>query len=92
MPRRPVVAPDEPRWLRPGEPPRTAAVRHPGIASRWQPPPRITGVLLAFASGTLVSALAFELFRHAVGAGRLAPAGLGLLAGLATLALSDEAG
>lgn len=42
---------------------------------------RLTGVLLAFASGTLLSALAFELFPEAVELGGLWPAGLGLLAG-----------
>jgi ZIP family zinc transporter len=38
-------------------------------------------VLLAFASGTLISALAFELFPEAVHLGGLWPAGLGLIAG-----------
>ncbi|HJL15655.1 MAG TPA: hypothetical protein RMH99_08370 [Sandaracinaceae bacterium LLY-WYZ-13_1] len=32
----------------------------------WRPPKRVTGVLLAFASGTLIAALAFELFPEAV--------------------------
>ena len=30
--------------------------------ARWSPPKQVTGVLLAFASGALISALAFELF------------------------------
>lgn len=37
----------------------------------WRAPMRITGVLLAFASGTLISALAFELFPEAVEVGGL---------------------
>ena len=53
-----------------------------GVAgSLWQPPRRITGVLLAFASGTLISALAFELFPLAVEAGGLVLSTLGLVAG-----------
>lgn len=35
------------------------------LGAYWQAPHRIRGVLLAFASGTLVSALAFELFPEA---------------------------
>src|SRR3712207_5480400 len=51
------------------------------IGAYWQAPQRISGVLLAFASGTLISALAFELFPEAVHLGGLWPAGLGLIAG-----------
>lgn len=51
------------------------------LGAYWQAPKRVTGVLLAFASGTLLSALAFELFPEAVELGGLLPAGLGLLAG-----------
>ena len=40
--------------------------------------------LLAFASGTLISALAFELFPEAVELGGLRASGWGLLAGAAT--------
>jgi ZIP family zinc transporter len=54
------------------------------LGAYWQAPTRVTGVMLAFASGTLVSALAFELFPEAVELGGLAPAGWGLLAGAAT--------
>ncbi|MDQ3765502.1 MAG: hypothetical protein M3460_29905 [Actinomycetota bacterium] len=32
------------------------------VGARWNPPKQMTGVLLAFASGALISALAFELF------------------------------
>jgi zinc transporter, ZIP family len=54
------------------------------LGSYWQAPTRVTGVMLAFASGTLISALAFELFPEAVHLGGLAPAGWGLLVGAAT--------
>src|ERR687891_762146 len=51
------------------------------IGAYWRTPHRISGVLLAFASGTLISALTFELFPEAVHLGGLWPAGLGLIAG-----------
>lgn len=51
------------------------------LGAYWRPPMRWTGVLLAFASGTLLSALAFELFPDAVELGGLVPAGAGLLVG-----------
>jgi zinc transporter, ZIP family len=54
------------------------------LGSYWQPSTRITGAMLAFASGTLISALAFELFPEAVELGGLHAAGWGLLAGAAT--------
>jgi zinc transporter, ZIP family len=53
------------------------------LGSYWEAPTRVTGVMLAFASGALVSALAFELFPEAVELGGVAPAGGGLLAGAA---------
>jgi hypothetical protein len=49
----------------------------------WSPPRRVTGVLLAFASGALISALAFELFEEAFTLGGPVRSGLGLLAGAA---------
>ena len=51
------------------------------IGAYWRAPQQVSGVLLAFASGTLISALAFELFPEAVHLGGLWPAGLGLIAG-----------
>jgi ZIP family zinc transporter len=54
------------------------------LGSYWQPPTWVTGSMLAFASGTLISALAFELFPEAVELGGLRAAGWGLLAGAAT--------
>ena len=55
------------------------------IGAYWRAPHRISGVLLAFASGTLISALAFELFPEAVHLGGLWPAGLGLIAAVQKL-------
>jgi zinc transporter, ZIP family len=54
------------------------------LGSFWQPSTLITGAMLAFASGTLISALAFELFPEAVELGGLRASGWGLLAGAAT--------
>jgi zinc transporter ZupT len=51
------------------------------LGAYWRVPHQVSGVLLAFASGTLISALAFELFPEAVHLGGLWPAGLGLIAG-----------
>jgi ZIP family zinc transporter len=57
------------------------------LGARWQAPHQTRGVLLAFASGTLLSALAFELFPEAVELGGLRPAGAGLLVGGLTFVL-----
>src|SRR5215218_7849314 len=59
------------------------------VGSYWDAPERVTGVILAFASGTMVAALAFELFPEAVELGGVAPAGGGLLAGAATFVLAN---
>jgi zinc transporter, ZIP family len=61
------------------------------IGAYWQAPHRISGVLLAFASGTLISALAFELFPEAVHLGGLWPAGLGLVSGGLTFVIINTA-
>ena len=59
-----------------------------GVAGAWwAAPERVTGVLLAFASGTLVAALAFELFPEAVDTGGLTPAAVGLLSGALTFVI-----
>ena len=56
-----------------------------GVAgSYWDPPRWVVGVLLAFASGSLLAALSFELFPDAYEHGGATRAGLGLLAGGAT--------
>jgi len=54
------------------------------LGSFWRPSTLVTGAMLAFASGTLISALAFELFPEAVELGGLRASGWGLLAGAAT--------
>ena len=61
------------------------------VGSYWRAPKRVTGVLLAFASGALISALALELFGPAFETGGALPAGLGLLAGAAVFVGVDVA-
>lgn len=61
------------------------------VGTRWSPPKQVTGVLLAFASGALISALAFELFEESFTMGGPVRAGLGLLAGAATFVATDTA-
>src|SRR4029453_5064063 len=53
------------------------------VGSYWDAPDRGTGGILPLARGTMVSAVAFELFPEAVELGGVAPAGAGLLAGAA---------
>ena len=60
------------------------------IGSRFTPPRQVTGVLLAFASGALISALAFELFEDAFALGGPLRSGLGLLAGAAAFVVADS--
>jgi len=59
------------------------------IGTFWDAPKHVTGVLLAFASGALISALALELFGPAFEEGGALPAGLGLLAGAAVFVAVD---
>lgn len=59
------------------------------IGTRFDPPKRVTGVLLAFASGALISALAFELFEEAFALGGAWRSGIGLLVGAVTFVLAD---
>ena len=61
------------------------------LGACWRAPTWLTGIALAFASGALISALAFELFEEAFHLGGAARAGLGLLAGAATFVLIDTA-
>ena len=51
------------------------------IGAVWDAPRRLTGVFLAFASGTLISALAFELFPEAVELAGIWTASGGLVTG-----------
>ncbi len=67
----------------------SALVIGASIGAKWSPPKRLTGVLLAFASGALISALAFELFEEAFHLGGAIRSGLGLLAGAATFVTVD---
>ena len=68
----------------------SALVIGSAIGTRFDPPKMITGVLLAFASGALISALAFELFEEAFHLGGASRAGIGLLAGAATFVIADS--
>jgi zinc transporter, ZIP family len=61
------------------------------IGAKVDVPGRVTAVLLAFASGALLSALAFELFEEADELGGHVRAGLGLLAGAAVFVAVDTA-
>lgn len=61
------------------------------LGAYWRTPNQISGVLLAFASGTLISALAFELFPEAVHLGGLWSAGVGLIAGGLTFVVINTA-
>jgi zinc transporter, ZIP family len=69
----------------------SALVVGAAIGSAWSPPTQLTGVLLAFASGALISALAFELFAEAYDLGGAARSGLSLLAGAAVFVAVDTA-
>lgn len=51
------------------------------LGSYWKPETQLTGVMLAFASGTLIAALSFELFPEAVELGGLPISGAGLVLG-----------
>jgi zinc transporter, ZIP family len=69
----------------------SALVIGAALGTRWQPPRRLTGVLLAFASGALISALAFELFAEAFELGGAVESGIGLLAGAVAFVAADSA-
>ncbi len=62
----------------------SALVLGGALGAVWRAPTKVTGVLLAFASGSLIAALAFELFPEAVEAGGLWRSAVGLAAGGAT--------
>jgi len=61
------------------------------LGSRWEPPIWLTGILLAFASGSLIAALCFELFPEAYELGGAWRAGLGLLLGGTAFVLANSA-
>jgi len=55
----------------------------------WQPPRSVLAVALAFASGALISAVAFELFEKSYDAGGATRAGLGFAAGAVVFVAVD---
>jgi ZIP family zinc transporter len=61
------------------------------VGAYWRAPTTLTGILLAFASGSLIAALAFELFPEAYELGGAYRAGLGLLAGGAVFVAANSA-
>ena len=61
------------------------------VGSFWHAPTQLTGVFLAFASGSLISALCFELFPEAVELGGVTRAGVALVAGAATFVAVNTA-
>ena len=67
----------------------SALVIGAAIGTRFTPSKHITSILLAFASGALISALAFELFEEAYELGGAVRSGLGLLAGAAVFVAFD---
>src|SRR5918992_907929 len=69
----------------------SALVVGAAVGSAWKAPRQLTGVLLAFASGALISALAFELFEEAFALGGAVRSGLGLLAGAVVFVTVDSA-
>jgi ZIP family zinc transporter len=61
-----------------------------GLIGAYKPPPRaVTAALLAFAAGALITALAFDLFQHAVEIGGAWRAGAGLLVGATVFIVAD---
>jgi ZIP family zinc transporter len=59
------------------------------VGAFWHAPTQLTGIILAFASGALISALCFELFPEAVELGGHGWAGGGLIAGAAVFVAVD---
>jgi ZIP family zinc transporter len=61
-----------------------------GAIGVWRPPPRpVTAALLAFASGALITAVAFDLFEVAYKYGGVWPSAIGLLAGATVFIVVD---
>ena len=59
------------------------------LGALWKPPEQLVAVALAFASGSPVAALAFDLIAHAARDGGLWVAGAGFLAGAVVFILVD---
>lgn len=61
-----------------------------GVAGAyWKPPRRLVAVALAFASGALITALAFDMFEESFRTGGAVLSGIGLLAGAAAFVAAD---
>jgi ZIP family zinc transporter len=62
-----------------------------GVAGAfWRPPRSLVAVALAFASGALITALAFDLFEESFNRGGAWLSGIGLLVGAAAFVAADE--
>jgi ZIP family zinc transporter len=62
-----------------------------GVAGAfWRPPRPLVAVALAFASGALITALAFDLFEESFNKGGVWLSGSGLLVGAAAFVAADE--
>jgi zinc transporter, ZIP family len=61
-----------------------------GVAGAyWSPPRHLVAVALAFASGALITALAFDLFEESFHKGGAWLSGIGLLVGAAAFVAAD---
>lgn len=60
------------------------------IGAFWKPPDWLIGILIAFASGALISALAVELFEGAVERGGILAASTGLAIGTMVFVVIDH--
>ncbi len=62
-----------------------------GVAGAfWRPPQYLVAVALAFASGALIIALAFDMFEESFRTGGAVLSGAGLLSGAATFVAADR--
>lgn len=59
------------------------------VGAFWQPPKRVVAVALAFASGTLIAAFAFDLFAESFETGGLLLSSVGLLSGAGAFVVAD---
>lgn len=68
----------------------SALVIGAGIGVRWELPPAVTAWLLAFASGALITAVAFELFQDAFEYGGAVRAGIAFIGGTTVFIVLSE--
>jgi ZIP family zinc transporter len=61
------------------------------VGAHWTPPRRLLASTLAFASGALITALAFDLFQESFERGGAWISSVGLLLGAAAFVVADEA-